>query len=147
MAAQINRNLKQPGERVKVNELHPGDWTKVCARSSTSTGGAYSVNDLERQFQVMPPDTLRFPNGVPAASDWHWILLFFYPPNTVEMFAVPTDTMFGHVFAGSREDFHGPCRSHEEAILYRTATGKDPRPSVILLNEVQLQQIKELEKQ
>ena len=31
MIAKVNAHLQKAGDRIKVSEIHPGDWSEVCA--------------------------------------------------------------------------------------------------------------------
>lgn len=117
LAQQINQHLNKPGDWARVSEIHSGEWTQVCVHPSMSTGGTLTRRILEKKFGVAT-NTMLFPNGIPGASDWHWIIMFLYPPNRLEMYAVPTEDLLGSVLMANDQAEYPGCRSRDQAALH-----------------------------
>ncbi|WP_141232942.1 hypothetical protein [Pseudomonas sp. Irchel 3A7] len=111
----IQTHLKNPGDWAKLSDIHPGNWTEVCFIPSMSTSGAGSEKRARTIFSIKT-EKVNFPNGIPNASDWNSVAMFFYPPNTVEGFEVPSNVFLG--FGAHHIEGRGPCpRSKDEAVL------------------------------
>lgn len=110
----IQAHLKEPGDWAKLSDIHPGNWAKVCFVPSMSLSGGNTRKSVKKIFGIQTED-INLPNGIPFASDWNSAAMFFYPPNTVEGFEIPTSKYLG--FGTQVLEGRGCLRSHNEEVI------------------------------
>ena len=130
LITSITTHLKEPGDWVMLSEIHPGTWTQVCVHPSMSLSGTLTREILANKFGV---SDLRFPNGIASSSDGQWVLMFFYPPNTLDMFTVPTKALFASVSMKDRDEQLPGCRTKNEAVFFNKRIAQDRYPQEIFL--------------
>ena len=118
--ASIQTHLEEPGDWKLVSDIHPGDWTEVCLIQPMSTGGGQNLASIKATFQI-DSEAVNLPNGIASSSDWSWVVMFFYPPNTVEAFELPTAPLVGQGVAFIK-GASAICRNRKEAVFQATET-------------------------
>jgi hypothetical protein len=70
----LKAHLHTAGDWVKVSDVHPGAWARVCLLESMSTGGTLDAATIKSIVGLTGP--LDLPNGIASSSDWNWVLMF-----------------------------------------------------------------------
>lgn len=87
--AKVKERLKHKGDIVRVSDIHPGDWKKVCftlagARNDVLRVVSGSENVNESQIKV----SNRKRSDAGHGDMFEWGIYFFYPPNVIEYFRI-----------------------------------------------------------
>jgi hypothetical protein len=93
--AKIKKQLKQEGDVVKVIDVHPGNWEKVCFTSGDGSGD--DALDAVSRFTGINKKQLEVINRDRSDTRWvedfEWGIYFFYSPNIVEYFSISNKSM------------------------------------------------------
>lgn len=119
--AKIKQHIKKKGDSVRVSDIHPGDWTKVCFTIDSGVGGegydtaAWVLGVHEDEIRVInrPRDETKF------LEDFGWGIYFIYPPNKIEYFRIDKVQMVRGAAPGRHE-----CADKERAFFTTGTNGR-----------------------
>jgi hypothetical protein len=87
--AKIKEHLKHKGDNVRVSDIHPGEWTKVCF---TVAGAAHNAVRTVAKMGGVDFNLVKVinrKNSEASHSDmFDWGIYFFYPPHSLEYFQI-----------------------------------------------------------
>jgi len=93
--AKIKDHLKKKGDVIKVENVFPGEWTRVCINPI----GMYS--NIEVTFvegEGLRSNGIEIINGADTYSnDYVWGIYFLYPSNKAEYYRITKNEMTGHL--------------------------------------------------
>lgn len=111
---KIKQHIKKKGDVVKVTDIHPGDWTKVCF--TVGDGVNDDALDVVSLFSGLEKKDLKVINRKKSATsfvdDFDWGIYFFYPPDKVEYFVIPHNQI---IQGGVRPHNKFECSEKENA--------------------------------
>jgi hypothetical protein len=100
-------HLKEDGDIIKVANIHPGDWEKVCFTHGDGSGD--DALDAISEFTGLKNSELEVINrrrdDTRWVEDFDWGIYFLYPPNRVEYF-VMSNVKVAQGGAHPSDEFH-----------------------------------------
>jgi hypothetical protein len=89
--ANIKQHLKKVGDTAKVEDIHPGDWEKVCFNPIS----AYSNIEVKNTPEGLRSNGTEIINNANTyANDKIWGVYFRYRDNKAEYYRIPWDVMY-----------------------------------------------------
>lgn len=109
-AEKIKKHLRKTGDFVKISDIHPGNWVKVCAYG---TGINANLKQVVASIQEAPLSEVTVLN-----DSFHYVtekyddsaILFIYEPARVEIFRMLPQKI---TYAGN--DYQYGCRNQSDA--------------------------------
>lgn len=93
---KIKQHIKKKWDVVRVTDIHPGDWEKVCFTVGDGVGD--DALDQVSGFSGLEKKDLKVINrnkrDTQFVEDFEWGIYFFYPPDKVEYFSIPNNQIF-----------------------------------------------------
>lgn len=113
---RVLREIRKEGSVLSVSDLYSGDWTHVCILNSESTGAYVDQDLLKGWFKIPSEIKLDLPYGIVSASEWNWGIVFFTPPNKIELLYIANEAIFGNMNGKYAQDY-GMCLRREAAFV------------------------------
>lgn len=111
---KIQQTLKSEGNRIKVSELHQGDWQRVCFTAMGAKDDAVQAISEAEGIPESDVDVINRPRSEAGhGDDFDWGIYFFYAPNKIEYFEISLSVMAAGSF--SREALHTKCANKDQA--------------------------------
>ncbi len=114
--SKIKEHLDKKGDIVRVSDIHPGDWIKVCfTYGGMSTGNI--IDDISRITRIDKRDfeiINRSKADVSYVDDFDWGVYFFHAQNKIEYYSIRNSHLIRGVALNS-DDLN--CLKKEDAFF------------------------------
>ncbi|MEW8026285.1 MAG: hypothetical protein AB2806_00900 [Candidatus Thiodiazotropha sp.] len=103
---KIKQHLKKKGDVVKISDIHPGNWTKVCFTAAGAKDDAVlSLAEFEQIDQRLIKVLNRDRDETNHIDMFDWGIYFFYPPSSIEYFKIFNAEMLPSKVGGIRDEY------------------------------------------
>lgn len=138
-AAKIKEHIKMKDEMIRVSEIHPKNWERVCFTAAGAEGDAIRAvsefKNIEANSLIV---TNRERSDARHGDMFEWGIYFYYPPNKIEYFRIDNNDMYPNQLGAITDDY--ACVSRENAYFKATQSAKVKKSGDIYL-DIQLTEI------
>ncbi|MEW8026282.1 MAG: hypothetical protein AB2806_00885 [Candidatus Thiodiazotropha sp.] len=131
---KIKQHLKKKGDVVKVSDIHPGDWVKVCSTGYGTYGDALNVVS---EFSGIRKDLLEVKDSgnkdTTYTDELDWGIYFYYPPNKVEYFSIYRDEILPNSINAIKDDYSCVTKNRAYFIAMSNRDKKGKRDDFIFM--------------
>lgn len=116
---RIKQHLRKKGDFVKVSDIHPGEWSKVCFTAAGARDDAiWTVAEFEKIDRGQVEVINRPKNQASHGDMFDWGIYFFYPPNKIEYFRLFNGYAFPSQLKAKTDDYR--CVIRRDAYFFAT---------------------------
>ncbi|AEP09706.1 hypothetical protein MICA_1388 [Micavibrio aeruginosavorus ARL-13] len=144
-STKIKDHIKMKDEVIRVSEIHPGNWERVCFTAAGAEGDAIrSVSE----FKNIEANNLivinRERSDTRHGDMFEWGIYFYYPPNKIEYFRIDNSDMYPNQLGATADDY--ACASYENAYFKAMQDERVNKSGNVYLN-IQLTNIRREKRQ